>query len=350
MAPIDPQDADNSLEDCARRLDQFVVTANSFHVKGDDKYTRSVECIVFKNKNGRFPAIHEITTDEYGLRSMSDIDPVDLKMSSRQWELQGLVSSGKALDHVSMYGTDLSDEENAENMYQMFVNLPAEVTVITQGVSMIHAEFSKFFRAEYFNDESTKQGGSLALMRGIQQCFIDTQNRCVRATDELSRLVIETASHRPATLKDFRTQELALERQTRLWELSKFEPIGTRQEEIAKKFCRLQIREKGSRLNIATQNAIGFALSRFLDPTPGEDVPTVNLKKVFSTCREKFCSINGAPVGRVPDEGMRQERAMLAQTETKSKAPFGNRNGRTDKSDGLDPQSVKLKKDLSLAL
>ena len=259
-----------------------------------------------------------------------------------------LVSSGKALDHMSMYGTDLSDEDYAENMYQMFVNLPAEV--ITQGVSMIHAEFTKFFRAEHFKDESIEQGGSLAKMRGIQQCFIIIQNRCVRATDELSRLVIETASHRPATLKDFRTQELALERQTRLWELSKFEPIGSRQEEIAKKFCRLQIREEGTRLNMATQNAIGFALSRFLDPTPGEDVPTINLKKVFSTCRDKFCSINGAPVGRVLDEGMRQERAMLAQTETKSKGQFGNRNGRTDKSDGLDPQYAKLKKDLSLAL
>ncbi len=46
----------------------------------------------------------------------------------------GVVPSGKALDHVSMYGTDLSDEDYAENMYQMFVNLPAEV--ITQGVSM----------------------------------------------------------------------------------------------------------------------------------------------------------------------------------------------------------------------
>jgi hypothetical protein len=137
-------------------------------------------------------------------------------------------------------------------------------------------------------------------MRGIQQCFIDIQNRCVRATDELPRLVIETASQRPATLKDFRsqirTQELALERQTQLWELSKFELIGTRQEEIAKKFCRFQIREEGYRLNTATQHAIGFALSRFLDPTPGEDVSTLNLKKVFSTCREKFCSINGAPV------------------------------------------------------
>ncbi len=57
-----------------------------------------------------------MTTDEYGLLSMSDIDPVDLRMSSRRWELQGLVPSGKALDHVSMYGSDLSDEENAENM------------------------------------------------------------------------------------------------------------------------------------------------------------------------------------------------------------------------------------------
>jgi hypothetical protein len=103
-------------------------------------------------------------------------------------------------------------------------------------------------------------------------------------------------------------------------------------------------------LNTATQTAIGFALSRLLDTPIGEDVPAINLKKVFSTCRDKFCSINAAPVGRVLDEGMPQERAMQAQTETKSTAPFGNRNGRTDKSDGLDPQFTKLKKDLSLAL
>jgi hypothetical protein len=118
----------------------------------------------------------------------------------------------------------------------------------------------------------------LAILRGIQQCFIEIQNRCFRATDELSRLVIATAGQRPATLKDFCTQELALERQTQLWELSKFEPIGTHQEEIAKKICRFQIREEGS----ATQNAIGFALSLLLDPSPGDAVTTINLKKVFS--------------------------------------------------------------------
>jgi hypothetical protein len=181
----------------------------------------------------------------------------------------------------------------------------------------------------------------LAILRGIQQCFIEIQNRCVRATDELSRLVIETAGQRPVTLENFCTQELALEKQTQLWDLSKFEPIGTHQEEIAKKFCRFQIREEGSRLllvNTATQNAIGFAFSLLLDPSPGDAVTTSNLKKVFSTCLEKFCSINVVLVGRLLDEGMRQERAMLAQDETKSKAPFANRNGRPDKSDGLDQQ------------
>ncbi len=82
--------------------------------------------------------------------------------------------------------------------------------------------------------------------------------------------------------------------QTQLWELKNF---GTHKEEIAKKFCRFQIREEGSRLNTATQNAIGFALLLLLDPSPGDAVTTINLKTVFSTCLEKFCSINGAPVG-----------------------------------------------------
>jgi hypothetical protein len=40
---------------------------------------------------------------------------------------------------------------------------------------------------------------------------------------------------------------------------------------------------------------------------------------------------------------------MLAQAEIKSKAPFGNRNGRMDKFDGLDLQFAKLKKELTLA-
>ncbi len=40
---------------------------------------------------------------------------------------------------------------------------------------------------------------------------------------------------------------------------------------------------------------------------------------------------------------------MLAQTETKSKVPFGSCNGRQDKSDGSDLQFAKLKKESTLA-
>ncbi len=118
--------------------------------------------------------------------------------------------AGKALDHVSMYGTDLSNEEN-ENMYQMSMNLQTEV--ITQGVKNSPNSFAQ-------NTSTTNQITKVDLwlycvpMCGVQQCFIDVQNRCVRATDEQSRLVIETAGQLPATLKDFRMQELALEMQT----------------------------------------------------------------------------------------------------------------------------------------
>ncbi len=49
--------------------------------------------------------------------------------------------------------------------------------------------------------------------------------------------------------------------QTRLLELSEFQHICSLQEEIAKKFCRCQIREEGTKLNSATQNAIEYGSS-----------------------------------------------------------------------------------------
>ncbi len=78
-------------------------------------------------------------------------------------------------------------------------------------------------------------------------------------------------------------------------------------------------------------------------------MPKLTIKKVFATCLEKICSIIGTPIRRLIEENMRKERAVLAQTETKSNVPFGNRNGRLDESNGSDPQFAKLKKELNLA-
>jgi hypothetical protein len=74
-------------------------------------------------------------------------------------------------------------------------------------------------------------------------------------------------------------------------------------------------------LNSTTQNTIGYALALILDTTPGDsdDVSKLIIKEVFTVCREKFCSINGAPIGRLVHENLHKERAMLAPAETKPK-------------------------------
>jgi hypothetical protein len=105
---------------------------------------------------------------------MEDIDLVDLRMSSKMWEEQGLVPMGKMIEHTSNsihgLGTDLSDNENEESMMRIFNNLPAEV--ITQGTLRIHKNFSKFFCAENFKETLAEKDSPFAALHGIQKCFI----------------------------------------------------------------------------------------------------------------------------------------------------------------------------------
>ncbi len=77
-------------------------------------------------------------------------------------------------------------------------------------------------------------------------------------------------------------------------------------------------------MNSATQNAIGNALALLLDKTHGnrDDMSKLTIKEVFSICCDKFCSINGAPIGRLVDENLHTELAMLTQAETNTKVLF----------------------------
>ena len=106
------------------------------------------------------------------------------------------------IEQTSIYGFVLSDDENANSMTKMFVKLHAEV--ITQVSRCIHEEISNFFHAEYFEETLEEKDSPLAALHGIQDCFIISQNQCVQATEELSRLVIEPANQRPTTMKDLK--------------------------------------------------------------------------------------------------------------------------------------------------
>ncbi len=58
--------------------------------------------IIFMITGGRIPSIKikEMTTDEYGLRSISDIESRDLILSSKMWEKTGLLSIGRFDEHA----------------------------------------------------------------------------------------------------------------------------------------------------------------------------------------------------------------------------------------------------------
>ncbi len=92
MQPIDPCDAEHSLEDMARQQDNFLRTSNAFpsHVKVDDSTqghkVRAVYRFMITVTGGRIPWIKEMTQGDFGLRSMEDIDPRDLRMASKMWE------------------------------------------------------------------------------------------------------------------------------------------------------------------------------------------------------------------------------------------------------------------------
>ncbi len=128
-------------------------------------------------------------------------------------------------------------------------------------------------------------------------------------------------------------------------ELTRFQALCSLQNEIAKKFCRYQISEEGTRLNA------GYALAQLLDKPYGDDeaVSRLTIKCVFAVCRDNYCSINGAPIGTLVDENMRKERAVLAQVDTKTQLPLADRNGKPGKSDCVDVQVVKIKKELTFA-
>ncbi len=217
MQQVDQCDVDYSLEDCTRQQDNFLRTANSFHVRGYNKYTRSVQCIVFMITGvwwRKWPRMN---------------------MDWNQWRtlIWGIWEC-----HLRCWRSgDLCPWVKQLNTCLWACWQKSSLKAYWRGMK-------KFFCTVYF--EGTLEENHLwAPLHGIQKCFIIIQNQCVQAAlEELSRLVTGSASQQPATLNDFQTQELAIEMQMWPWEIIKLQPIGSLQEESAKKYCCFQISER----------------------------------------------------------------------------------------------------------
>ena len=111
--------------------------------------------------------------------------------------------------------------------------------------------------------------------------------------------------------------EIALKTQVQIYELSKFECPGSREDEFAKMLCRIQSKMEGSRFSQATQGAVSNALIKLLDERKANK-SYLTIKMVMTVIRDTHTMMNGVSVGRLTDDEPSggTARAMLAQVDT----------------------------------
>ena len=103
MPSIDPSDVDVSLEVIYQLLADFKDDASGVFVKDDEKKTYSAETIYHMIIAGRIPKCHELSIDETGSKTTSNLTPDDLTASSESWRKDfNLPSFGEILSNTAM--------------------------------------------------------------------------------------------------------------------------------------------------------------------------------------------------------------------------------------------------------
>ena len=99
-----------------KRVDQVHTELENVYVKVvTEKREVNVAPLIYVVETSRIPGIEELSMDESGNRITSDQDPgpENLGLSTLKWEEMGLQSMGQYMDNVSMFGADLSENEQA---------------------------------------------------------------------------------------------------------------------------------------------------------------------------------------------------------------------------------------------
>ena len=104
MAPIDPCDVDQSLEEIFQLQIEYKDESTEVFVKSDDKVTYSGAPIYHMIIGGMITKIHEQSIDENGLKTISNLLIDDLLMSSETWRKEfNLQSFGEIISNSSLH-------------------------------------------------------------------------------------------------------------------------------------------------------------------------------------------------------------------------------------------------------
>jgi hypothetical protein len=255
MPPIDPSDVDVSLEVIYQLLADFKDDASGVFVKDDEKKTYSAEPIYHMIIAGRIPKCHELSIDETGSKTTSNLTPDDLTASSESWRKDfNLPSFGEILPNSSLFGANLESDDQAEAHKQAFLDFPK--AALQMAISELFKKCKEKFTVENFPAPHEEADNPFKKMMQMQYVIVAIQTRIVLSVDVVENLWKRTCKERPQNLNQLRTMEVALATQAKLYELGKYEAPGSRDDEIATKLCKCQVSIEGSRFDGATQSTV----------------------------------------------------------------------------------------------
>jgi len=221
MAPIDPCNVNVSLEEVFKLMMEFKDEANGTFVRDDDKMTRNGASIWHMITCGKIPKLVDMEVDEFGMKSISNMTPDQLIISSEQWKTSfNLPSFGVILDDASLFGADLSSSDTAVAMKTAFIAFP--MAALQQTISEIHKKAKDKFKMENFPVAHEESENPLKKCMKIQLLMVAIQTRIVLSQEELEKLALEELMIRPNNLGALRRLELTMGTLTKLIEHSKF--------------------------------------------------------------------------------------------------------------------------------
>jgi hypothetical protein len=209
MAPIDPCDVDQSLEEIFRLQLEFKDESTEVFVKSDDKVTYSGAPIYHMLIGGRIPKFHEQSIDENGLKTISNLSIDDLLMSSETWRKDfNLPSFGEILSNTSLTGADLESDDQAAALKQAFINFPNGA--LQMAIAELFKKCKEKFMVENFPVPHEESENPLKKMMQMQQLMVAIQTRIVLSVEVVEKLWRKTCRERPQTLNHIRAMEVAL--------------------------------------------------------------------------------------------------------------------------------------------
>ncbi len=116
--------------------------------------------------------------EEFLLSAMKDIDPVDLRMSSKMWEERGLVPMRKTFEYTIIWNWSFQRWEC--RMHVEDVCGPAGWRHRSRRIKDLWI-ILQFFLRWILRGNPWKKDSPLAALQGIQKCFIILRNQCVQA-------------------------------------------------------------------------------------------------------------------------------------------------------------------------